>query len=533
VGARTPRLPSTFRLKTFRTFSDPFAREQREDRVPFLRNHFRRTVLAVAACLLSGLPVDALPIENLPSVRAAVAREVPRYLLFLARRANERAPGAPDVMVAAADLAAALEYGVADRGAGGLLDILRRSVPSNIARQRTVGERYARLRAAGISSLKDALPYLDSAGPALVAARPQGAPRFDLVDGQLAARVAYRGRPVRAHARVAGQRAPVYSSTATSDLRALPLAPLNKLGASGPRDIVVELVIALDAGPNAWVYARRATTVEVPAPTIDDDAVDRVLRGQADGPDDDPAGMDGNAPFPPPEQRAARGDARRLVVDAPASIKRTGTLIVAALPNATDRIAAVTRLLRRRTLASAPDATRPLRDIISIGELSGAEAAELACALLWAANIPARPLPATLHGAPATAPAFLYRGRWYWLPVWPDAPFAVEQEGIERWSGATGAGGQARGRKKEQAGESVGWEVVACYRTIAPRVLPLAAAALAPPPVEEGAKLGPGSGTQIGPRCPACEGPMRKRTSARGEFWGCARYPVCRGARPA
>jgi len=493
----------------------------------------RLDYLAVAACLLSGLPVDALPIENLPSVRAAVAREVPRYLLFLARRANERAPGAPDVMVAAADLAAALEYGVADRGAGGLLDILRRSVPSNIARQRTVGERYARLRAAGISSLKDALPYLDSAGPALVAARPQGAPRFDLVDGQLAARVAYRGRPVRAHARVAGQRAPVYSSTATSDLRALPLAPLNKLGASGPRDIVVELVIALDAGPNAWVYARRATTVEVPAPTIDDDAVDRVLRGQADGPDDDPAGMDGNAPFPPPEQRAARGDARRLVVDAPASIKRTGTLIVAALPNATDRIAAVTRLLRRRTLASAPDATRPLRDIISIGELSGAEAAELACALLWAANIPARPLPATLHGAPATAPAFLYRGRWYWLPVWPDAPFAVEQEGIERWSGATGAGGQARGRKKEQAGESVGWEVVACYRTIAPRVLPLAAAALAPPPVEEGAKLGPGSGTQIGPRCPACEGPMRKRTSARGEFWGCARYPVCRGARPA
>ncbi len=492
----------------------------------------RLDYLAVAACLLSGLPVDVLPIENPPSVRAAVAREAPRYLLFLARRANERAPGAPDVMVAAADLATALEYGVADRGAGGLLDILRRSAPSDIARQRTVGEHYAGLRAAGVGSLKDALPYLNSAGQALVAARPQGAPRFDLVDGQLVARIAYRGRPVRAHVRVAGQRAPVYSSTATADLRALPIATLNKLGESGPRDIVVELVIALDAGPNAWVYARRATTVEIPAPTIDDDAVDRVLRGQTNGSGDDVVEAGGDMPTPPSEQHVARGDARRLVVDAPISVKRAGALIVAALPDATDRIVVVTRLLRRRTLSPAPNTTRPLHDITSIDELSCAEAAELACALLWAANIPARPLPAMLHSVPATAPAFLYRGRWYWLPVWPDAPFEVEQEGIERWSGAPDVGGQARGRKKEQAGAAVGWEVVACYRTIAPRALPFAAAALAPPPVEEGAGPGPGSGARIGPRCPACEGPMRKRTSARGEFWGCARYPACRGTRP-
>ncbi len=33
-------------MKTFRTFSGPFALERREDRVPFLRSHFRRTVLA-------------------------------------------------------------------------------------------------------------------------------------------------------------------------------------------------------------------------------------------------------------------------------------------------------------------------------------------------------------------------------------------------------------------------------------------------------------------------------------------------------
>lgn len=33
------------------------------------------------------------------------------------------------------------------------------------------------------------------------------------------------------------------------------------------------------------------------------------------------------------------------------------------------------------------------------------------------------------------------------------------------------------------------------------------------------------------PTCPQCEKPMRKRNSARGEFWGCSGYPGCKGAR--
>jgi len=33
-----------------------------------------------------------------------------------------------------------------------------------------------------------------------------------------------------------------------------------------------------------------------------------------------------------------------------------------------------------------------------------------------------------------------------------------------------------------------------------------------------------------GPDCPDCEGPMRRRENKRGEsFWGCKRYPLCRG----
>jgi len=34
------------------------------------------------------------------------------------------------------------------------------------------------------------------------------------------------------------------------------------------------------------------------------------------------------------------------------------------------------------------------------------------------------------------------------------------------------------------------------------------------------------------PACPECGKPMKKRNSARGEFWGCTGYPECKGTRP-
>lgn len=33
------------------------------------------------------------------------------------------------------------------------------------------------------------------------------------------------------------------------------------------------------------------------------------------------------------------------------------------------------------------------------------------------------------------------------------------------------------------------------------------------------------------PNCPSCGGPMRKRNSTRGAFWGCGAYPDCKGTR--
>jgi four helix bundle suffix protein len=34
------------------------------------------------------------------------------------------------------------------------------------------------------------------------------------------------------------------------------------------------------------------------------------------------------------------------------------------------------------------------------------------------------------------------------------------------------------------------------------------------------------------PDCPLCNRAMRRRKSAKGEFWGCAEFPACKGTRP-
>ncbi len=38
--------------------------------------------------------------------------------------------------------------------------------------------------------------------------------------------------------------------------------------------------------------------------------------------------------------------------------------------------------------------------------------------------------------------------------------------------------------------------------------------------------------TSSAPVCPQCDKPMRRRQSARGEFWGCSAFPECKGTRP-
>ncbi len=38
--------------------------------------------------------------------------------------------------------------------------------------------------------------------------------------------------------------------------------------------------------------------------------------------------------------------------------------------------------------------------------------------------------------------------------------------------------------------------------------------------------------TADAPECPQCSKPMRRRKSAKGEFWGCSTFPECKGTRP-
>ena len=46
------------------------------------------------------------------------------------------------------------------------------------------------------------------------------------------------------------------------------------------------------------------------------------------------------------------------------------------------------------------------------------------------------------------------------------------------------------------------------------------------------ARVGARAKQEDAPNCPLCEKPMKKRNSARGEFWGCTGYPECKGTRP-
>jgi four helix bundle suffix protein len=41
-----------------------------------------------------------------------------------------------------------------------------------------------------------------------------------------------------------------------------------------------------------------------------------------------------------------------------------------------------------------------------------------------------------------------------------------------------------------------------------------------------------GKNQEPSPECPLCTKPMRKRSSAKGEFWGCSGFPDCKGTRP-
>lgn len=82
------------------------------------------------------------------------------------------------------------------------------------------------------------------------------------------------------------------------------------------------------------------------------------------------------------------------------------------------------------------------------------------------------------------------------------------------------------------------WKVLNAYAHPAPRRLPLARFLATGVAVAVGAaparpKRRPALADPMAPPCPSCQGPMARRKSGKGEFFGCLRYPQCRGTSEA
>jgi hypothetical protein len=131
----------------------------------------RYLVGAVAA--LTGANAGLIGLDDAPSLMGAVQRDVPRFLRFLARRADERAAGSPDIVVGATDLAAALEAGVAERGCGRLIEAIKFGYPADENRRRKTLTEYGRVRTTGVTTLAEAVSQINERARQVVQALPR------------------------------------------------------------------------------------------------------------------------------------------------------------------------------------------------------------------------------------------------------------------------------------------------------------------------------------------------------------------------
>ena len=228
----------------------------------------RLMALGIAACLLGGASLERFKLEDQWAARHRVQTDLARLLRFLARRALDRRPAVPHIAIAAADMAAALEYEVLDRGAGSWLEAIRRQYPADEARRRRVGIRYAALRAGAV---------LDGTGQGTINGIAEGEARFLDARPPLTGRVRRLGTVVAVdvgplgagttlHARL---RAPGQSSDWSGPLPAGGIFVLAGQGASAPPWCEIELA-AIARHPLLWRYARIALpalgATEDPAP---------------------------------------------------------------------------------------------------------------------------------------------------------------------------------------------------------------------------------------------------------------------------
>jgi hypothetical protein len=173
---------------------------------------------------------------------------------------------------------------------------------------------------------------------------------------------------------------------------------------------------------------------------------------------------------------------------------------------------------------------RSLVQIADSPELTPFEANLLATALLRWMGVEAEFLGARVDGEETAICAWRHGDKLYGLPIWPAKSVVVQGARVEAWSDST----------DESSPPSVGWEILRAYGTIAKRTLPFALTESLPadgtdgepePPVAQEPVGRRASSPRSAPLCPACDGPMARRSGRFGEFWGCTGYPDCRGTR--
>jgi hypothetical protein len=472
--------------------------------------------LVGAIAVLTGADPSAMALDDAASLTGQVQRDLPRFLRFLARRADERSPGSPDIVVAATDVAAALEARIAERGCGRLLEAIKFGYPADENRRSKTVAEYGRVRAAGATTLATIVSEVNERARQVVEALPRVDLALGVRDGEVVGSVGQSRRPVRVHARLASERRERVLRLDSADPRDVDLGDIGDLASAGQVDAVVEVVLT-GSGQQAWVYGCGGVTAEVAKTGHNIDArIDAILAQAA-----------AQTNYVTAKKRGffaraiahvtgsnALDELQEQVESPPEAIWHAAAELAVTLDNASARVAATERVVCRREVCLAVGSPRPIGIVAAARELTRAEGALLTAAMLRAMGIDAKLVWATIDDeASALCVWRADAGPWHPAPIWPARQVRVHGERVVD-----------AGQDTAELGPLVGWEVIAAYTEVTPRILPrlralISGRATVDTDVER-------------PLCPACKSEMRMRRGPTGSFWGCSQYPTCRQTLP-
>jgi hypothetical protein len=458
--------------------------------------------LVGAIAVLTGADPGAIALDDAPSLLAQAQRDLPRFLRFLARRADERAPGSPDIVVAATDLAAALEAGVAERGCGRMLEAIKFGYPADENRRRKTVAEYGRVRASGATTLTEAMSEMNERARQVVQALPHVDLALAVQDSEVVGSVGQSRRPVRVHARLASERRERITRLDSADPRDVGLGDVGDLARAGQLDAVVEIVLT-GSGQQAWVYGCGSLTAEVAKTDRNVDArVDAILARAATQTSYVTArkrGLFARA-IAHVTGSNALDELQEQVESPPEAIWQAAAELAVPLDNASARVAATERLVGHRNLCLATAEPRPLGTVAAARELTRAEGALLTAAILRGMGLDAKLVWATIDDEASVLCVWRDNaGPWHPAPIWPARHVRVHGERVVD-----------AGRDTADLPPLVGWQVVTAYAEVTPRALPalrtlITGGATPDADIER-------------PTCPACQSEMRPRRGQTGSF---------------